>query len=89
LTECLQMKWYYTPFMMESYSIKKVLPALVPAFSYENLEINKGDMASIAFEQLYSETDESVVEKTRKDLLEYCNLDTLGMVEIFKVLLNV
>jgi hypothetical protein len=52
---------------MGSYSIKKVLPALIPAFSYENLEINKGDMASNSFERLYSETDESVIAKTRKD----------------------
>jgi predicted DNA-binding protein YlxM (UPF0122 family) len=81
-----QMKWYYTPDMMGSYSIKKVLPALVPEFSYENLEINKGDLASIAFERLYSEIDISITEKIRNDLLEYCKLDTLAMVEIFKVL---
>lgn len=89
LMQPFSMKWYYSPDMMGSYSIKKVLPALVPAFSYENLEINKGDLASVAFERLYYETDESITEKTRSDLLEYCKLDTLAMVEIFRVLKNV
>uniref|UniRef100_UPI003217689E DUF2779 domain-containing protein n=1 Tax=uncultured Draconibacterium sp. TaxID=1573823 RepID=UPI003217689E len=79
-------KWYYTPDMKGSYSIKLVLPALVPGFGYENLNINKGDLASLAFERLYSETDESIISKTRQDLLEYCKLDSLAMVEILKVL---
>jgi hypothetical protein len=82
-------KYYYTPEMKGSYSIKSVLPALVPEFSYKNLEINKGDMASLAFERLYQEIDEFVIAKIRKDLFEYCKLDTLAMVEILKVLQKV
>ncbi|WP_340111011.1 DUF2779 domain-containing protein [Maribellus mangrovi] len=89
LMEPFSKKWYYTPDMKGSYSIKLVLPALVLGFSYENLEINKGDMASLAFEYLYTETNESVIAKTRTDLLEYCKLDTLAMVEILKVLQKV
>ena len=89
LMEPFSKKWYYTPKMKGSYSIKLVLPALVPGFSYEDLEIHKGDMASIAFEQLYSETDDSIITKIRTDLLEYCKMDTLAMVEIFKVLQKV
>ena len=81
-----QKKYYYTPEMQGSYSIKKVLPALVPEFSYDNLNINEGGAASLAFEKLYSETDETRINKTRKDLLAYCGLDTLAMVEILKVL---
>lgn len=83
------LKYYYTPEMKGSYSIKSVLPALAPEFTYENLEINNGGMASLAFERLYSETNESVITKIRKDLLEYCKLDTLAMVEILKVLQKV
>jgi hypothetical protein len=78
-------KYYYTPEMKGSYSIKSVLPALAPEFTYENLEINNGGMASLAFERLCEETDESVITKIRQDLLEYCKLDTLAMVEILKV----
>jgi hypothetical protein len=82
-------KQYYSPAMKGSYSIKVVLPALVPGFSYDDLNINKGDMASLAFERLYSETDENIIREVRKDLLAYCKLDTLAMVEILKVLQNI
>jgi len=85
MTPFLQ-KQYYTPEMQGSYSIKKVLPALVPEMNYDTLNIKEGGNASIAFEGLYRETDENKIQKTRDDLLAYCKLDTLGMVEILKVL---
>jgi predicted DNA-binding protein YlxM (UPF0122 family) len=47
-----QKKFYYTYKMQGSYSIKYVLPALIPELSYKNLEINAGGLASIAFESL-------------------------------------
>jgi hypothetical protein len=40
-----QKKWYYTPEMKGSYSIKFVLPALVPELSYDELEIKEGGTA--------------------------------------------
>ena len=52
-----QQKLYYTPEMKGSYSIKQVLPALVPGFSYKNLEINNGGDASLAFVILMKEND--------------------------------
>lgn len=82
-------KHYYMPEMKGSYSIKKVLPALVPQLSYTDLNINQGGDASMAFESLYNETDKSNIEQTRKDLLEYCKLDTLAMVEIIEVLIDI
>lgn len=81
-----QRKYYYTPEMKGSYSIKYVLPALVPELSYENLEINEGGLASIAFETLQTETDLMKIAETRNQLLEYCKLDTLAMVEIYNKL---
>ncbi len=81
-----QQKLYYTPEMKGSYSIKSVLPALVPGFSYADLEINQGGDASLAFENLLNETNQHMVNKTRQNLLEYCKLDTLAMLEILKVL---
>ena len=79
-------KYYYTPEMKGSYSIKKVLPSLVPQFSYDDMDINNGMAASLSYENLYYEKDQAVIDKTKKDLLEYCQLDTLAMVEILKVL---
>ena len=78
--------WYYSPKMKGKNSIKNVLPALVPGFSYQDLDINNGILASQSFLNLSRVEDQEQVNKTRKDLLEYCKLDTLAMVKIFEVL---
>jgi hypothetical protein len=82
-------KDYYTPAMKGSYSIKAVLPALVPDFSYSDLEIADGETASIAFANLYFEPDKQASDKIRTNLLAYCKMDTLAMVEILKVLRSI
>ena len=81
-----QKKYYYAPEMKGSYSIKAVLPALVPDLSYNNLEINEGGLASIAYESLQTETDLMLFAEIKQQLLEYCKLDTLGMVKILEKL---
>jgi hypothetical protein len=81
-----QKRLYYSPKMKGSHSIKNVLPALVPSLSYDELNIAEGSMASIAFEQLIREDDFIRIGEIRKDLLEYCKLDTLAMVKILEVL---
>ena len=68
--------------MKGSYSIKQVLPALVPELSYNDLEIGNGGLASSSYYQMQFEKDIVVFEKTREALLRYCELDTLAMVEI-------
>jgi len=47
-----QQKWYYTPEMRGSYSIKYVLPALVPELSYNDLDIKEGGAASIGIRRM-------------------------------------
>ncbi|RBP32788.1 putative RecB family nuclease [Oceanihabitans sediminis] len=84
-----QKRWYYTPEMKGSYSIKYVLPALVPELSYQDLEIKEGGTASNIFAEMVSGTFTGDYEKTRKDLLEYCKLDTYAMVKIYEVLTKV
>ena len=83
-----QKKYYYAPEMKGSYSIKAVLPALIPELSYDDLEINEGGLASIAYESLQSETDLMFIVEIRQQLLEYCKLDTLAMVRILEKLEN-
>lgn len=78
-------KWFYLPEMQGSYSIKKVLPALVPELTYEKLPINKGDVASLEFLNLDKKSLE-LQKKIRVDLLEYCKLDTFAMYKILEVL---
>ena len=84
-----QQKWYYTPEMRGSYSIKSVLPALVPELSYNDLEIKEGGMASNTFLSMVNGTFEGDVKQTRNQLLEYCELDTFAMVKILEKLLQV
>ena len=84
-----QQKWYYTPDMKGSYSIKYVLPALAPELSYNDLDIKEGGTASNTFLSMVNETFEGDVEETRRQLLEYCELDTYAMVKILEKLLQV
>ena len=81
-----QKKWYYNKKMKGSYSIKNVLPAMINDLSYNNLSIKDGGMASHTFSQMMSGTFKGDNETSRKDLLEYCKLDTLAMVEILNKL---
>ncbi|CCB79989.1 hypothetical protein HBZC1_10030 [Helicobacter bizzozeronii CIII-1] len=79
---------YYDPKMGGSYSIKSVLPALVPDFekAYKDLElVHNGEEAMRAYTQMPNMSKEEQ-EKTKKALLEYCKLDTLAMVEVLGVL---
>jgi len=77
-------KDYRLPAMEWSYSIKAVLPALVPEMSYDNMVIGNGGDASAAFYNLKHVEDESEREVTRTALLEYCGLDTMAMVKILE-----
>lgn len=84
-------KDYYTPSMQGSYSIKKVLPALVPEMekAYKNLEyIQNGSDAMDTYPKLHLIKDKKEVQKLRTALLEYCKLDTLAMVKVLEKLKN-
>ncbi|MCX6250818.1 MAG: DUF2779 domain-containing protein [Bacteroidetes bacterium] len=79
-----RQKHLYTPEMNGSYSLKAVLPALVPDLSYSGLEIQEGGTASMTYESLYYDTDPKSVARKRENLLKYCELDTLSMVRILE-----
>ena len=78
---------YYTKEMKGSYSIKYVLPALYPNdpdLDYTQLSgVHNGGEASNAFLNLKNQTLEEQ-QKTRNDLLKYCELDTWAMVKIWE-----
>lgn len=83
-----QKKYYVTPNMKGSYSIKYILPALVPNMieAYKSLDnIQNGSQAMNAFANM-SKLDDVEKIKIRNSLLEYCKLDTLAMVEILRKL---
>ena len=86
-----QQKHYVTPSMNGSYSIKYVLPALVPqmAEAYQELDgVQNGSEAMSAFAQM-SKLDSVEKEKMREALLAYCKLDTLAMVRVLNKLKEV
>lgn len=85
--ETLVKEHVYLPEFRGRTSIKKVLPALAPGLSYEGLEIADGDTASAEFMRMISPgMPPGERERVRKALLEYCKLDTLAMVEIYRAL---
>lgn len=70
-----------------SYSIKNVLPVLVPQLSYEGLEIADGGAAMDAYLRMCEAKDNpEELAKIRESLLAYCKLDTLAMVRILEAL---
>jgi hypothetical protein len=70
--------------MNGSYSLKSVLPVLVPEMTYKNLEISDGAMASEAYFTMETITDPGELSKLRAALLEYCKQDTLGLVRLLE-----
>ena len=52
-------------------------------------EIKEGGTASNTFLSMVNATFEGDIEETRKQLLEYCKLDTFAMVKILEKLLKV
>ena len=67
-----------------SYSIKAVLPALVPDLSYDLLEISNGEMASSAWMKMIQMDEAEERANLRQQLLKYCHLDTLAMIRILE-----
>ena len=81
-------KYYYHPDMKGSWSIKKVLPCLVPELRYEALGVvQDGTMAQAVYLDIIHEgVSEKRKDQLRLDLLAYCGLDTLAMVKIVEKL---
>ncbi|HCU81112.1 MAG TPA: hypothetical protein DGN60_08120 [Chloroflexi bacterium] len=87
--EKLIREFVYHPGFYGRTSIKVVLPALVPGMDYSKLEISNGDDALAMFYRLaMGEIHPDSVESTRLALMEYCKLDTLAMVRIHDVLIE-
>jgi hypothetical protein len=70
-----------------SYSLKSVLPALVPGMSYDGMEVAEGDQAGLAWEMmLHAEVGSEERKRLRGALLAYCKQDTLAMAKVLEVL---
>jgi hypothetical protein len=69
-----------------SYSLKSVLPVLVPELSYEGMAIQEGKEASLAYLALEKMESDRERRKAEDDLRAYCRQDTLGMVRLLEKL---
>jgi hypothetical protein len=81
----------YHPGFGGGFSLKVVLPALVPELSYEDLVVQDGMEASRVLEALVVDEGEMADEervRLRAALTAYCRLDTWGMVKMHERLLE-
>jgi len=80
-------KWYDDPRFEGSASIKQVLPVMCPELSYKDLGIQEGGSAQrLWMEAVLDDKRADQKEQILADLIEYCKLDTLAMVEIYRKL---
>jgi hypothetical protein len=70
----------------KSASLKVVLPTFLPHLSYQDLEIQQGMATMDVYRNLPNITDTEAIEKSIKDMLDYCKLDTLAVLELYKLL---
>jgi hypothetical protein len=79
---------YYHPAMKGSWSIKAVLPTIAPHLDYSQLEdVKNGTLAQLAYIDIINhETAQLMREQKIQNLLKYCELDTLAMVEVVRYL---
>ena len=86
LLEIIRGHYYHRDFH-GSFSIKSVLPALAPEFGYEDLEIQDGNLASVAFiESISPDTKPGRRGQLRGDLRAYCKRDTEAMLRVVEVM---
>lgn len=78
---------YYHPSQQGSWSIKSVLPAVVPELRYDALDgVQDGGMAMEAFlEAIHPDTPTERKARIERQLLAYCALDTYAMVRLWQV----
>ena len=77
---------YYHPDFRGSFSIKRVLPALVPGLGYGDLSIADGRVAAAMFGRALANADPHERQRMFRELRAYCERDTLAMVELCKSL---
>lgn len=65
------------------------LPSVVPELSYDGMKISNGDMAMLAYKKMAESKSQNEIEHLKEALLEYCRLDSLGMVRIYEKLKKV
>ena len=82
----------YHPEFGGSFGLKSVAPALVPGLGYEDLDIGEGSAASTVLEALLLREDSVPAADRatlRRQLMDYCERDTLATVKVYERLVSV
>nr|WP_320049588.1 DUF2779 domain-containing protein [uncultured Desulfuromonas sp.] len=74
--------------MQGSYSIKDVLPAMVPELNYKELAIADGSAAMQAYHTMCAMEPGEELDQLRRNLLRYCEMDTWAMVKVLEALVG-
>jgi hypothetical protein len=78
-------KHFYHPDQRGSWSIKRVIAALLPAMSYAELEVGDGNAAQLAWLDIVDPSTTAERRQRLQDALRtYCERDTLAMVELLR-----
>ena len=79
-------RYYYHPAQQGSWGLKSVLPAIATDLSYDKLDgVQDGGMAMTAYlEAIHAETATTRKEEIRRQLLDYCGLDTYALVRLWQ-----
>jgi len=81
--------WFVDKDFFGSASIKNVLPVIIPNLSYKGLGIQEGASAQRLWtDSVLRNKGDINKDKLFYDLVEYCKMDTLAMVEIWRVLMD-
>jgi hypothetical protein len=77
----------YHPEFRGSFSVKTVLPAVVPELSYAGLDVKDGGTAIARFARMAAgDMPSCEALATRRRLLEYCKMDTFAMLKLHETL---
>ncbi len=91
LMEIVSKGHFVHPDFHGSASIKDVLPVLAKEYDqkYQELNVSNGQDAMLAWLAIIAgNLDQASLEIARKDMLQYCELDTIAMVKIGEALAN-
>lgn len=89
---CAMLRSHYChPGFKGSYSIKTVLPVMVPELDYSDLAIKEGGSAAaqFAFMAKGQVSNKDEIKIIRQNLLQYCARDTLAMVKLHMAIINI
>lgn len=92
LADIFKNRYFYDLKFKNSYSIKTLAPYFVEELDYSKLNnIKKGDMASLEAKYFFMNKitgNDLRWKQMQKDMLKYCEYDTLSMVAIFQNLIK-